>query len=338
MKKVLFIGIGAAVALFIIIVLADRRARTKCSTEDAVTNSHGLHSISTDHGAREKGESSSAEAEPNFEYFASQIEKDLKGGDTCNAVERCTLFWLKHFDEFLKPLRSDDSYQGVKELDRFYTRFKKQYEEIRPPDPPLVDHIFLELESRNNIAHVGTFERKDSELLKLLEGSFSLSLELSNAKSLPSLLSVLSANETLGQRDIFAYRIFKENYIIGELRDKLVSEDDKAYTNDDIAAIEELARHPNPVARLAVLESIQWIRLPELQHERFSKLVGSAYLNEENRTVQRELVDYAYRNRDANSLRVLESLQELVAEGEQELREDLERTITIVQTHREKEE
>lgn len=282
-----------------------------------------------------------AEGDSEYARLRQLLDEAFRIGDPKVVAERATQFWATEFAKIPSLIEKNADFDGVSELDEFYQSYRRQYEEIRPPEPPVSYKLSSELESGNGLSNVGALDVEGEHLLVALVPAFSAALEASNGRNLSGLLATLSENAKPTQSDLLVYRVFKENHIIGGDSPLKLNADDEAFDDQDLFEFEKLASHPNPVARLAVLESIQWIGSPEedqLLQERFSKLVGSAYLNEENRTVQRELVDYAYRNRDANTLRVLESLREQVAEVEQELREDLERTIMIVQAQGEEDE
>lgn len=279
-------------------------------------------------------------AEGNSEYarFRQLLEEAFRNGDPKVIAERATQFWATEFAKIPSLIEMKSDFDGVAELDEFYQAYRRQYEEIRPPEPPVSHKLSSELESGNGLSNVGALDVEGEHLMVALVPAFSAALEASNGRNLTRLLAALSENAEPTQSDLLVYRVFKENHIIGGDFPLKLNAEDKAFNDQDLSAFEQLASHPNPVARLAALESIQWIRSPEkdqLLHERFSKLVGSTFLGEKNKTVQRELVDYAFHNRDANSLRVLESLREQVAGAEQELKVDLEQTIMIVRSQRE---
>jgi hypothetical protein len=195
-------------------------------------------------------------------------------------------------------------------------------------------NIEREMIETGEIEYVGGSDGVDVTVIRELSGAFALALVGSSGKRLPELLSVLPETEAPTAPDYLVYRIFKENFsgfAEDQVRNTFTSAQEQAYPEKDVEAFIKLAKHPNPVARLIVLEiagpAFAWNAEPHTVN-RFLK----TFEKEANLMIIRHLTEEAYRGQTAEMGALMRQIQKNVPDREIATKERIREVIEVIES------
>lgn len=275
----------------------------------------------------------SAQEDAQLVALGQTIDSAIKSGS--NATEVASIantYWQKNFPAFVTTLSL-----GVPTVVTLRDVSKKYNEragiELKSDDSE-IGSIEDEVSRNVPVYGVGSISSTNTGALRALKGALGISLGGTQGRSLNDLLSVLSNNSTPDASDMIVYRLFMEKKsVIGENIFKQTDEQRK-YAPADFDRLAQLAKHPNPVARLIAVEMLEYI--PNAKEDATPALTSMmrGMKKENNPAVIKRVVDRANRHRSEVYKEVLPEISKTLEKSNPKLKEEALRVMKVLEEAR----
>ncbi len=257
------------------------------------------------------------------------LGEQQRGAPPAVIAQKAAEYWLAQFPDFSGKIRAVNPQAG--ELGRLSDSYDRRTQFSPPPDSEQIENVTDEAATGAAISGVGQIANDPNGTLRALHGAFGISLAASNGRKITELLSVLSNQKQPTPSDLLVFRIFAEGQSgIGDNTFKL-TDDERRYTPADFARLAELAKYPNPVARLIAVEMLQYI--PNAKEDATPELAAMirGMANEEEPAVIKRLIERANRQRSKVYEEVLRELSKRVEESNPKLKDAAQRVMKAIE-------
>lgn len=263
----------------------------------------------------------SAQEDAQLVALGQTIDSAIKSGS--NAAEVASIantYWKTNFPAFVATLSLD--VPPVVTLRDVSKKYNEQDGIEQKSDDFEIGSIVDEVSRNVPVYGVGSISSTNTGALRALNGALAISLGGTQGRSLSDLLSVLSNNSTPNPSDIIVYRLFMENKsAIGENVFEQTDEQ-RIYAPADFDRLAQLAKHPNPVARLIAVEMLNYI--PNAKEDDSPALAAMmrGMKQEDNPAVIKRVVDRANRQRSKVYKEVLPEISKTLEKSNPMLKEE----------------
>lgn len=263
---------------------------------------------------------------------AMLMSEQQKGASSAVIAEQAAKYWKSKFSDLsakitVMPTRPD----ALIDLQEKYDR---RAGNNSASDTEQIKNLTDEVGNKSAIASVGKITEDRQGALRALQGALSISLSASNGRTINDLLSVLSNQRQPTPIDLLVFRIFMEgNSGMGDNIAKLTDEQ-RNYSPADFARLAELAKHPNPVARLIAVEMLQYI--PNAKEDATPALAAMmrGMKQEDNPAVINRIVDRANRQRSEVYKEVLPEISKTLEKSNPKIKEEALRVMKLIEEAR----
>jgi hypothetical protein len=252
-----------------------------------------------------------------------------RGASPAAIAQKAADYWKDNFNLVTANIKQQPS--RPEELQGLLEKYDARGQGNPPPAIEELKGIAEEAQQGGRLIGVGEIAGDPRGSLQALQGAFGISLAASYGRTLPGLLSVLSSQKTPTSLDLLVYRMFEEQKSgMGDNMFKLTDEQ-REYGPAEFRKLADLAKHPNPVARLIAVEMLTYVFNAKEDAEPALSAMMRGMKGEENPAVIKRVIERANRQRSKVYEQVLPQLSRRVEGSNPKLKDEAQRVIKAIE-------
>lgn len=260
------------------------------------------------------------------------MSEQQKGASSAVIAEQAAKYWKSKFSDLSAKIIAVPT--KLDTLMDFQEKYDRRAGNNSASETEQIKNLTDEVEDKSAIAGVGKITEDRQGALRALQGALAISLSASNGRTINDLLSVLSNQRQPTPIDLLVFRMFSEGQSgIGDNSFKLTDEQ-RSYSPADFNRLAELAKHPNPVARLIAVEMLQYI--PNAKEDDSPALAAMmrGMKKEDSPAVIKRVVDRANRQRSEVYKEVLPEISKTLEKSNPKIKEEALRVMKLIEEAR----